>query len=137
MLPEFGGISIKAKIDTGARSSALHAINIELFELEGTARVRFNIAPMQHNDTYLVPVEAQLLGQRAVTDSGGHQEQRPLVLTQVSLGGKTWPIEVTLTNRDVMGFRMLLGRRAIRDRYWVDAGHSFLQRTRDTEVDIP
>ncbi|MEO0395397.1 MAG: ATP-dependent zinc protease [Cyanobacteria bacterium P01_A01_bin.137] len=127
MLPEFGITSIKAKIDTGARSSSIHAVNIEQFEVDGLAKVRFHIAPVQHDDGQLVPVEAKLLGQRSVTDSGGHREKRPVILTVVSLGGKPWPIELTLTNRDVMGFRMLLGRQAVRDRFLVDPGHSFLQ----------
>ncbi|MEM9483520.1 MAG: ATP-dependent zinc protease [Cyanobacteria bacterium P01_F01_bin.116] len=127
MLPDFGITNIKAKIDTGARSSCLHAVNIEQFETDGIARVRFTIVPVQHDDAQQVQAEAKLLCQRTVTDSGGHQEQRPVVLTTVSLGGIIWPIEMTLTNRDVMGFRMLLGRQAIRDRFLVDAGHSFLR----------
>ncbi|MEL7507872.1 MAG: ATP-dependent zinc protease [Cyanobacteria bacterium J06554_1] len=127
MLPEFGITSIKAKIDTGARSSSIHAVNIEQFEVDGLAKVRFHIAPVQHDDEQLVSVEAKLLCQRSVTDSGGHREKRPVILTVVSLGGTPWPIELTLTNRDVMGFRMLLGRQAIRDRFLVDPGHSFLQ----------
>ena len=126
-LPDFGITSIKAKVDTGARSSSIHAINIELFELEGLSMVRFQVAPMQHNDQHLVQAEAKLLCQRTVTDSGGHREKRPVVITTVSLGGAPWPIELTLTNRDVMGFRMLLGRQAIRDRFLVHPGHSFLQ----------
>lgn len=126
MLPEFGITSIKAKVDTGARSSSIHAINIEQFEVDGIAKVRFQIAPIQHDDSQLIQTEAKLLCQRTVTDSGGHQEKRPVVLTTVTLGGATWPIELTLTNRDVMGFRMLLGRQAIRDRFLVHPGHSFL-----------
>ncbi len=127
MLPEFGITGIKAKVDTGARSSSIHAVNIEQFDVDGITKVRFQIAPVQHDDQQLVQAEAKLLCQRTVTDSGGHQEQRPVVLTTVSLGDTTWPIELTLTNRDVMGFRMLLGRQAIRDRFLVDSGHSFLQ----------
>lgn len=129
MLPELGIHSIKAKVDTGARSSCIHAVNIEQFEAAGLQKVRFQIAPVQHDDSQLVQAEAKLLCQRTVTDSGGHQEQRPVVLTTVSLGGSIWPIELTLTNRDVMGFRMLLGRQAIRDRFLVDPGHSFLLRS--------
>lgn len=129
-LPEFSIASIKVKVDTGARSSSIHAVNIEQFELEGIQKVRFQIAPIQHNDQQLIQAEAKLLCQRTVTDSGGHKERRPVVLTAVSLGDKIWPIELTLTNRDVMGFRMLLGRQAIRDRFLVDPGHSFLQSSR-------
>ncbi|ESA38627.1 aspartyl protease [Leptolyngbya sp. Heron Island J] len=126
-LPDFGITSIKAKVDTGARSSSIHALNIELFDLEGMPMVRFQVAPAQHNDQHLVQVETKLLCQRTVRDSGGHQEKRPVVITTVSLGNLTWPIELTLTNRDVMGFRMLLGRQAIRDRFLVHSGYSFLQ----------
>ncbi|MEA5465676.1 ATP-dependent zinc protease family protein [Leptothoe sp. PORK10 BA2] len=128
MLPELGIDRIKAKVDTGARSSSIHALNIEQFETEGGQKVRFHIAPVQHDDSKLVQAEATLLCQRLVTDSGGHQEQRPVVLTTLSLGGSIWPIELTLTNRDEMGFRMLLGRQAIRDRCLVDPGNSFLLR---------
>ncbi len=92
--------------------------------------MRFQIAPVQHDDQQLVQAEAKLLCQRTVTDSGGHQEKRPVVITTVSLGQAIWPIELTLTNRDVMGFRMLLGRQAIRDRFLVHPGHSFLQSSR-------
>lgn len=134
MLPDFGITAIKAKIDTGARSSCLHAVNIEQFETEGIAKVRFTIVPLQHDDVKRVQVEAKLLCQRTVTDSGGHQEKRPVVLTTVSMGEIVWPIEVTLTNRDVMGFRMLLGRQAIRDRFLVDAGHSFLRTHRPCPI---
>ena len=130
MLPEFGITSIKAKIDTGARSSSIHAVNIEQFEVDGLSKVRFHIAPVQHDDGQRVQVEAKLLCQRSVTDSGGHREKRPVILAVVSLGGNPWPIELTLTNRDVMGFRMLLGRQAIRGRFLVDPGHSFLQTNR-------
>ena len=128
-LPEFGITSIKAKVDTGARSSSLHAVNIERFEVDGIQKMRFQIAPVQHDDRQLVWAEATLIGQRTVTDSGGHQQLRPVVMTTVCLGGITWPIELTLTNRDVMGFRMLLGRQAIRDRFLVDSGHSFLHNS--------
>ncbi len=128
-LPQLGITSIKAKVDTGARSSSIHAVNIEQFETEGIPKVRFQIAPVQHDDSQLVQAEAKLMSQRTVTDSGGHREKRPVVLTTVSLGGSIWPIELTLTNRDVMGFRMLLGRQAIRDRFLVNPGRSFLQRS--------
>ncbi|MBX2863436.1 MAG: ATP-dependent zinc protease [Leptolyngbyaceae cyanobacterium MAG.088] len=129
-LPEFGIASIKAKVDTGARSSSVHAVNIEQFERDGIQTVRFQIAPVQHDAQQLVNAEAKLLCQRTVTDSGGHQEKRPVVITTVSLGDAIWPIELTLTNRDVMGFRMLLGRQAIRDRFFVHPGHSFLQSSK-------
>ncbi len=126
-LPELGVPNIKVKVDTGARSSAIHAVDIHQFELNGVKRVRFQVAPIQSNDQRLVMIEADLLEERAITDSGGHQQVRPVILTSVCLGDYHWPIELTLTNRDVMGFRMLLGRQAVRDRFLVNPGQSFLQ----------
>ncbi|MEO0867942.1 MAG: RimK/LysX family protein [Cyanobacteria bacterium J06642_11] len=126
-LPELGVPTIKVKVDTGARSSAIHAVDISQFELNGVKRVRFQVAPIQSNDQRLVMIETDLFAERAVTDSGGHQQVRPVILTSVCLGEMQWPIELTLTNRDVMGFRMLLGRQAVRDRFLVNPGQSFLQ----------
>ena len=129
-LPDFGIASIKVKVDTGARSSAIHAINIEQFEQDGRRRVRFQVAPIQNDGDRLVTVETNLCEERTVTDSGGHQQLRPVVITSICLGTAQWPVELTLTNRDVMGFRMLLGRQAVRDRFWVDPSRSYLQSQR-------
>jgi hypothetical protein len=126
-LPTLGVQAIKAKIDTGARSSALHAFNVEPFERGGNAMVRFQAHPLQRNDHYIVTAEAALLGERVVRNSGGQAELRPVVETLVQVGEAVWAIELTLTNRDEMGFRMLLGRQAVRRRYLVDPGRSFLQ----------
>ena len=126
-LPELGIPGIKVKVDTGARSSAIHAVDINQFELDGVKKVRFQIAPIQSNDQRLIMVETNLLEERAITDSGGHQQVRPVILTAICLGTLQWPIELTLTNRDEMGFRMLLGRQAIRDRFLVNPGQSYLQ----------
>jgi hypothetical protein len=126
-LPHLGVEQVKAKIDTGARSSALHAFEIETFEQQGKAMLRFKIHPKQKNDAFVIETEAELLGQREVRNSGGQTELRPVIQTAVTLNGQTWPIELTLTNRDSMGFRMLLGREAVRGRFLVDAGQSFLQ----------
>ncbi|MEM6252283.1 MAG: RimK/LysX family protein [Cyanobacteria bacterium P01_D01_bin.156] len=126
-LPELGVPNVKAKVDTGARSSAIHAVDIQQFECNGIKRVRFQVAPIQSNDQMLVMIETDLLEERIVTDSGGHQQVRPVILTSVCLGEVHWPIELTLTNRDVMGFRMLLGRQAVRDRFLINPGQSFLQ----------
>lgn len=126
-LPELGVPNIKVKVDTGARSSAIHAVDITQFESNGVKRVRFQVAPIQANDQKLVMIETDLLEERAITDSGGHQQVRPVILTSICLGDVHWPIELTLTNRDVMGFRMLLGRQAVRDRFLVNPGQSFLQ----------
>ncbi len=126
-LPELGIETVKAKIDTGARSSALHAFDIATFQQEGKPFVRFKVHPYQRDTDRTVTTEAPLLEERQVRNSGGHIETRPVIRTLLSLNGKQWPIELTLTHRDVMGFRMLLGRQAIRERFWVDAGRSYLQ----------
>lgn len=89
--------------------------------------VRFQAHPIQRDDRYIVSVEAVLLEERWVRNSGGQEELRPVIETTVQVGGQIWPIELTLTNRDVMGFRLLLGRQAVRQRYLVDPGHSYLQ----------
>lgn len=125
-LPSLGILAIKAKIDTGARSSALHAFDIEMFQRETKPMVRFRVHPWQRSDEGMIVAEAPLAGQRFVRNSGGVQTLRPVIITEVELAGRRWPIEVTLTARDAMGFRMLLGREAIRRRFWVDPGRSYL-----------
>lgn len=112
-LPELGVDAIKAKVDTGARTSAIHAFSVEPFEKEGEAWVRFGVHPTQDNTETEVWCEAKILEQRSVTDSGGHTEQRYVIKTDVTLDQTTWSIEATLTNRDTMLFRMLLGRTAM------------------------
>lgn len=125
-LPDLGIQEVKAKIDTGARSSALHAFDVVIFECDGKKRVRFKVHPYQRDTTRTVTAEAELLEQRQVRSSGGHSQIRPVIQTIVELNSNRWLIELTLTNRDVMGFRMLLGRQAVRRRFLVDAGKSFL-----------
>lgn len=125
-LPGLAVDRIKAKIDTGARSSALHAFNIKTFEREGREYVRFDVHPEQRKSKVTIPTEAELLEYRMVKSSGGHQTRRPVILTQVELMGQRWPIELTLAGRDTMGFRMLLGREAVRNRFLVDPGDSYL-----------
>ena len=126
-LPELGVSSVKAKIDTGARSSALHAFDIEFFDREGVAFVRFRVHPTQKNKKKTITVEAKLLDKRPVRSSSGETETRPVIETMVATKSHQWPIELTLTNRDVMGFRMLLGRQAVRSRFLGDSGLSYLQ----------
>jgi len=125
-LPQLNVERIKVKVDTGARSSALHAFDIHEFQRDGKTWVRFTIHPIQRESKTTIPAEAQLLEYRHVRSSTGHQHHRPVILTEVSLMGQTWPIELTLAGRDAMGFRMLLGRQAVRDRFLIDPGHSFL-----------
>ena len=126
-LPKLGISQIKAKIDTGARSSALHAFHVEKFQRDGQEMIRFQVHPHQRDSTHTVSAEAELLEYREVRPSSGKAQLRPVILTNVELEGVQWQIELTLTNRDVMGFRMLLGRQAVRDRFLVDPGKSFLQ----------
>ena len=126
-LPELGIESIKAKIDTGARTSSLHAFRIEEFTKQDNRYVRFGIHPFQRRIDIETVCEALVKDQRQVTDSGGHSELRYVIESQVRLGEMSWPIEITLTNRDSMGFRMLLGRTALRKVYVVDPSVSYLQ----------
>ncbi len=129
-LPNLGIQQIKAKIDTGARSSALYAFDIEIVTQHQRDMVRFKVHPLQHNDDITVVAEAELLENRQVKNSGGKAELRPVIVAPVTLRGQEWPIELTLTHRRGMQFRMLLGREAIRNRFLVDAGRSYLQSDR-------
>jgi len=116
---------IKAKVDTGARSSSLHASEILPFEKNGQTFVRFKIHPYHKLPGESVEAEAKVIEFRAVRSSSGATTTRPVILTTVVLLDQTWPLEVTLADRSAMGFRMLLGREAIRSRFLVDAGRSF------------
>ena len=122
-LPELGIARIKAKVDTGARSSALHAFAVERW----ADQVRFGLRPLRNSNDEIW-CQCTLWDEREVTDSGGHRELRPFIRTPVSLGGAVWPIEISLTARDTMRFRMLLGRTAIESRYTVNPAASYLQR---------
>jgi hypothetical protein len=125
-LPGFDVGAVKAKIDTGARSSSLHAFGVELFERDGTPYVRFTVHPFQRSVEGEVTTVAELIDMRNIRNSGGKVELRPVIETEVTLGLHRWSIELTLTSRDEMGFRMLLGRQAVRGRFLVDAGRSYL-----------
>ena len=124
-LPEFGIRHIKAKVDTGARSSSLRAFDLHEFERDGANWVRFQVHPVQRKKDRTVSVEAQVLEYRSIRSSSGKASMRPVIVTNVRLLGITWPVELTLASRDEMGFRMLLGRTAFRRRFLVDAGRSY------------
>lgn len=125
-LPELNLPAIKAKVDTGARTSALHAFLIEPYTRDGTDMLRFLIHPIQRNQDFHAECHAPVYDFREVTNSGGHREMRYVIQSNVVIGDRCWPIELTLTNRDTMRFRMLLGRRAMEDRFVVDPGASYV-----------
>jgi hypothetical protein len=133
-LPELEIPAVKAKIDTGARTSALHAVNLERFQRRGKPWVRFEVHPHQRDLENSVIVEAVVIDERTIRNSGGHAEHRPVIKTKVEIGESVAEIELTLTNRALMGFRMLLGREAVRHRFLVDPGDSFLHRETPPEV---
>lgn len=127
-LPDLGVDRIKAKVDTGARTSSLHAFDVHVDTRR--SRVRFKVHPIQRSSHETVECEAPLVDRRWVRSSNGKRELRPVIETSVALLGETFTIEVTLTSRDLMGFRMLLGREAIRRRFLVNAGRSFVASRR-------
>lgn len=138
-LPELLDAAVKAKVDTGARTSALHAFRLRVDrDGDGTTTASFEVHPRQRSTADSVRVTCSVTGFRDVRSSDGRSESRPVIVTPVSLGGSTWPIEVTLTSRDAMGFRMLLGRSALKRRFLVDPGRSYLlSRAPSTEPGGP
>lgn len=129
-LPALGLPRIKAKIDTGARTSALHAFKVDSFVRDDTEWVRFSMHPKQRRDDIETICEAAIKDRRIVRDSGGHAELRIVIETLLEVGEARWPIEISLTARDDMRFRMLLGRVAIRDRAIVDPSRSYVASRR-------
>jgi hypothetical protein len=124
--PSLGIPAIKAKLDTGARSSALHAFAIEPYESGGQLRVRFGIHPLQKRDDIEIFCRADIIDQRHVTDTGGNRELRYFIRSALCLGTEEWEIEISLTDRASMRFRMLLGRTAMKNRVIVDPEVSYL-----------
>ncbi|HMN69843.1 MAG TPA: RimK/LysX family protein [Bdellovibrionales bacterium] len=128
-LPELGVETIKVKVDSGARTCALHATKIRYLESHnGETWVSFVIIS-QLEPRQIKRVRARLLEQRMVRSSMGHASLRPVIVTDIQVGGERWPVEITLVNRDPMGFRMLIGRQALKGRFLIHPAKSFLQST--------
>ncbi len=125
-LPALGIQRIKAKVDTGARTSALHTFDLDPYHDGGAPMIRFHVHPIQGRQDLVAECFAPVSDQRWVSDSGGHRERRFVIVTQARLGASEWTIEMTLTNRDTMKFRMLLGRTAMDQRFCVDPAASYL-----------
>ena len=124
-LPLLGVERIKAKLDTGARSSALHAFNVRPIQRKGKMFVQFDVHPLQRNDDVYNTCVTEAVDYRWITNSGGGREKRFVIVTLLQMGRDAWPIEVTLTDRDQMGFRMLIGRTAMEHRLIVDPTKSY------------
>ncbi|MEQ8229428.1 MAG: 30S ribosomal protein S6--L-glutamate ligase [Rhodospirillales bacterium] len=125
-LPELGLPAIKAKADTGARTSSLHAFSVEPFSTGGKKMVRFGIRPVTEKPAIELFCTAELIGQREITSSNGESELRPIIRTKVRVAGEEWPIEISLTNREGMSYRMLLGRAAMKGRMIVNPLASYV-----------
>jgi hypothetical protein len=124
-LPDLGIKKIKAKVDSGARTSSLHAFDVEIYKRGKNEYVKFSVHPEQKSSKNEKQCKSKILEFRKVKSSNGHTELRPVILTTVSLMDEEWEVEMTLTNRDEMGFRMLLGRESIRKKFLIDTGNSF------------
>jgi ribosomal protein S6--L-glutamate ligase len=124
--PALGIPTIKARVDSGAKTSALHALNIQPFTREGENWVKFDINPIQNNQKTILHCEALLVDKRIVKSSSGFREKRFVIQTLLKIGDANWPIQMTLTNRDSMGFRMLLGREAMSGRVLVDPERKYV-----------
>ncbi len=133
-LPELDIPAVKVKIDTGARTSALHALNIERTKVKGRDMVKFHVQPLQRNKVVVIQAEAPLVDIRSVSDSGGHTESRYVVSSMLQLGSINQQIEITLTERNSMLFRMLVGRTALVSNVLVDPTASFLCGRRSTRL---
>ena len=125
-LPGLGLPLVKARVDTGAKTSALHAFNIFVYDENGKQYVSFDVHPLQGNKRIVRNCKAEVIDKRIVKNTSGRKEGRYVIKVPVSIGGHTWDIEVTLANRDSMGYRMLLGREALEKKFIIDPEHSFV-----------
>lgn len=132
-LPAMTDIPIKAKVDTGAKTSALHAWNIRSLTIDEQDWVEFELHPDQKSNKRIVKCRAPVHTRKSVKSSNGKSEVRFSIMTDLRIGSMTYSSEITLTNRDEMGFRMLLGRSALKNRFLVECGHSFVQGRQDNK----
>jgi ribosomal protein S6--L-glutamate ligase len=126
-LPDLGLPAIKVKVDTGARTSSLHAFYVELFGPSRARKVRFGVHPLPRRRDLAIECSARVIDRREVTSSNGEREVRYVIETAIRIGKLQWPIEITLADRNMMTYRMLLGRQAILAGMLVDPSSSFLQ----------
>lgn len=133
-LPLLGLPSLKAKVDTGARTSALHATAIAPYTQDGSDWVAFKVHPVPRHPQIEIACSAPLLDQRTVTSSNGEPERRYVIATELEIGNRRWPIEITLTNREGMRFRMLIGRQALQPGILVDPSATFRQPRRSHKI---
>lgn len=133
-LPDICLPAIKAKVDTGAKTSALHAFEVDPFWKKGVEMVRFKIHPLQKNTDIVITCQAPVFDQRMVSDSGGHREMRYVIRSTIVIGGVRIDGEITLTDRDTMQFRMLLGRSAMAGVFTVDPGASYLMGRKSPKI---
>ncbi|MFK4765157.1 ATP-dependent zinc protease [Desulfobaculum sp. SPO524] len=125
-LPELGIPALKAKMDTGARTSALHAFDLVTYEAQGVRYVRFGMHPLRRHARVEIWCTAPVVDTRTITNSGGQSEERIVIATPLRIGNVVRPVEVTLTNREGMGFRMLVGRTALENHFLIDSAASYV-----------
>ncbi len=125
-LPDLGVDAVKAKVDTGARTSAIHAFGIQPFAIDGVEWVRFQLHPRQRSRLPTVTCESPVHDRRLVRSSNGQQQSRIVIKTHLEMGGASWPIELSLASRDELGFRMLIGRKGLGKKVLIDPSRSYL-----------
>lgn len=135
-LPELGIFDMAMRVDTGAKTSSLHVDNIEVIKVEGKQRVKFDLHPDIHNVNEIVECHAKLRSVRSIKSSNGSVEQRYVIVTMIELGGQSWPIEFTLTDRSDMSYLMLFGRQGMSDKVLVDPSKSFMLKSMEDVNDF-
>ncbi len=136
-LPELGINKIKAKIDTGAKTSAIHAYAIKAYHSKNKKFVKFSVHPFQKRTDISINCHAEVLDERHIMSSNGHIENRYVITTPIRLGNQEWPIELTLSDRDPLRFRMLLGREALKGRVVIDPNRKLLQKLLKPTKSLP